>query len=174
MAMFGCRMQLIGCTVKADTVVQMMTRSEVIIAGGSLQATEVIVDNLAGEATVSNAKVIGRPQLGFRSVGGALALVETAVTASTVVDASSGARVTVVGGRLEGSKAAIVASSRATVVLDAAEVVGSTTLSTGAEVLTAAEAAARQAAATKAEALPSSASGEPKPPPSRPARSRSK
>ena len=124
MTMYGCQLQLIDCDITADIIAHVMTRSELTISGGTLRPRSKIVQQLRGAVTVSGIEVIGAPQTGFEILGGTLDLADVSVSAQTAVSASAEAVVTVVGGRLEGSVAAIDVSSRARVGVAGTAVVG--------------------------------------------------
>jgi serine/threonine protein kinase len=122
--MYGCQLQLIDCDITADVIAEVMLRSEVTIAGGTLRPRIAIIEQLHGSLTVSGTAIVGTPEVGFSIGGGRLDIADVSFTAKTAIAASSGARVSLVGGRIEGTTAAVDARAGAHVTHAQTELVG--------------------------------------------------
>jgi len=130
--MYGCQLQLIDCDITADMIAEVMTHTEVTIQGGTLRIRDGVIHQMGGTVAIAGAKIEGTPQIAFDIIGGTLHLADITVAADVALSASSDAQVTLVGGKLEGTKAAIDASSRAKITVDGTELVGKTELASGA------------------------------------------
>ncbi|MBL8945152.1 MAG: serine/threonine protein kinase [Myxococcales bacterium] len=130
--MYGCQLQLIDCDITADVIAHVMLRSEVTIAGGTLRPRTKVIEQLHGSVTISGTTIVGTPEVGFSIMGGRLDIAEVSFAAKTAISASAEAQVTLVGGRIEGSTAAVDARARAHVTHAQTELVGPIALSSNA------------------------------------------
>ncbi len=132
LTMYGCQLELIDCDITADTIVEVMLRSEVTISGGTLRPRHKALGQLHGVVTIAGVTIAGSPAVGLEVMGGTLRIADTSIVAATAIKASGKANVTIVGGRFEGKTAAVDATGGAVLKVEDTELVGPTVLFGGA------------------------------------------